>query len=92
MPGGRIGYAVRPSARRQCHTTAMLRSGLLVASGLGIESALLTCDVDNEGSRLVIEHNGGVLEDRRGTKLRFWCRPEAAPQAGRARTVTTGGA
>ncbi|MGC9669808.1 GNAT family N-acetyltransferase [Planosporangium sp. 12N6] len=69
--GGHIGYDVRPSVRRRGHATAMLRAGLTVARGLGIESALLTCDRDNVASRTVIEHAGGVLEDRRGDTLRF---------------------
>ena len=38
----------------------------------GLEQVLITCDVDNVGSRAVIEANGGVLEDRRGAKLRYW--------------------
>ena len=33
---------------------------------------LVTCDVDNVGSAAVIEANGGVLEDVRGTKRRYW--------------------
>jgi len=70
--GGHIGYDVRPSARRRGHATAMLREALIVARGLGIERALVTCDVDNIGSRTVIERNGGVLEDERVGKLRFW--------------------
>jgi predicted acetyltransferase len=70
--GGHIGYIVRPSARRCGHATAMLREGLRIARGLGIESALLTCDDDNVASRRVIEKAGGVLEDQRGNKLRFW--------------------
>jgi predicted acetyltransferase len=70
--GGHIGYDVRPSARRRGHATAMLAAALPMARELGIESALLTCDVDNVGSRKVIEHNGGVLEDVRGDKMRFW--------------------
>jgi predicted acetyltransferase len=70
--GGHIGYDVRPTARRRGHAAAMLRAALPRARELGIESALLTCDVDNIGSRRVIEHNGGVLEDQRGGKLRFW--------------------
>ncbi len=70
--GGHIGYAVRPTARRQGHATAMLRAGLTVACRLGIASALITCDADNVGSQRVIEGNGGVLENRRGIKLRFW--------------------
>jgi predicted acetyltransferase len=70
--GGHIGYDVRPSARRRGHATEMLRLALGVARGLGIERALITCDVDNIGSRTVIERNGGILEDERSGKLRFW--------------------
>lgn len=70
--GGHIGYDVRPSARRRGHATGMLRDALPVARGLGIESALVTCDVDNVASRRVIESNGGVFEDQRAGKLRFW--------------------
>lgn len=70
--GGHIGYDVRRSRRREGHATAMLAAALLVARDLGIEQALLTCDEDNVASRLVIEHNGGVLEDVRNGKLRYW--------------------
>jgi len=70
--GGHIGYDVRPSARRRGHATEMLRQALAIAHGLGIDRALITCDAVNVGSRTVIERNGGVLEDRRGNKLRFW--------------------
>ena len=70
--GGHVGYDVRPSARRRGHATEMLRQALGVAQGLGIDPALITCDVGNVGSRAVIERNGGALEDERGGKLRFW--------------------
>jgi predicted acetyltransferase len=70
--GGHIGYDVRPSARRRGHATEMLRAGLPVAHRLGIAAALVTCDVDNVGSAKVIQANGGVFEDQRGNKLRFW--------------------
>jgi predicted acetyltransferase len=70
--GGHIGYDVRPSARRRGHATALLRAALPVARGLGIQSALVTCDVTNIASRKVIETNGGTFEDQRGDKLRFW--------------------
>ena len=70
--GGHIGYDVRPTARRRGHATAMLRAALPVAHRLGIEQALVTCDWDNVGSRKTIEANGGVYEDRRGPKLRYW--------------------
>jgi predicted acetyltransferase len=32
----------------------------------------VTCDVTNIASRKVIEANGGVLEDERHGKLRYW--------------------
>lgn len=70
--GGHIGYDVRPSARRRGHATAMLQAALPVARTLGIDPALVTCDVANVGSRAVIERNGGILEDQRSGKLRFW--------------------
>lgn len=70
--GGHIGYDVRPSARRRGHATEMLRQALEIARGLRIEQVLITCDVSNAPSRTVIERNGGLLEDERGGKLRFW--------------------
>jgi predicted acetyltransferase len=70
--GGHIGYDVRPSARRRGHATAMLRAALPVAHQLGIDRALITCDWDNVGSRKTIEANGGIFEDRRGVKPRYW--------------------
>jgi predicted acetyltransferase len=70
--GGHIGYAVMPSARRRGHATAALAQSLAVARGLGIGPALVTCDDTNVASRLVIEKNGGVLEDVREHKMRFW--------------------
>ncbi|MEU7866445.1 GNAT family N-acetyltransferase [Dactylosporangium sp. NPDC049140] len=70
--GGHIGYDVRPTARGNGYATAMLRAALPIARSLGIESALLTCDTANVISRRVIETNGGVFEDERDGKLRFW--------------------
>lgn len=70
--GGHIGYSVRPSARRQGHATAALARALEAASGIGIAQALVTCDVDNDPSRRTIERNGGVLEDIRKGKRRYW--------------------
>jgi len=72
--GGHIGYDVRPSARRRGHATAMLAAAVPVARTIGIDPALITCDTDNVGSRRVIENNGGVLEDERSGKLRYWVR------------------
>ena len=70
--GGHIGYDVRRSARRRGHATAMLAAALPVAASLGINPALVTCEDTNLGSRRVIEANGGVFEDQRGVKLRYW--------------------
>jgi predicted acetyltransferase len=70
--GGHIGYDVRRSARRRGHATAMLAAALPVAARLGIDPALVTCDDTNIASRKVIEANGGILEDQRGVKLRYW--------------------
>ena len=50
----------------------MLHDVLPHANLLGIDPALVTCDVDNVASRRVIEANGGILEDERRGKLRFW--------------------
>ncbi|MGX6602459.1 GNAT family N-acetyltransferase [Micromonosporaceae bacterium Da 78-11] len=69
---GHIGYDVRPSARRRGHATAMLAAALPIAAGLGLPSALVTCDVTNEASRRTIERNGGVRTDPVDDKLRFW--------------------
>lgn len=76
--GGHIGYAVRPAYRRRGYATALLRHGLIVAHDLGIERALVTCDVDNEASERTIISCGGVLEnivempDGAGKRARYW--------------------
>jgi predicted acetyltransferase len=79
--GGHIGYAVIPSTRRRGHATAALAQALTVAHGLGIDPALVTCDDTNIGSRRTIEKNGGVLEDVRDGKMRFWVPTHAARRA-----------
>ena len=53
---------VRPSARRRGYGTLILKLALERARELGIGPVLVTCDVDNLGSRGVIEANGGELE------------------------------
>ena len=75
--GGHIGYSVAPSARRKGHGTTLLRAGLDVCRGLGIDQALVTCDETNLGSIRVIENNGGRLfetDARPGSPpiCRFW--------------------
>ncbi len=60
--GGHIGYAVKPSRWRQGYGALQLHLALPEAKQIGIERALVTCDVKNTGSARVIEKNGGVLE------------------------------
>lgn len=61
--GGHIGYGVRPAMRRRGYATAMLREGLAEARKLGIDRALVCCNLENEPSARTIERCGGVLEN-----------------------------
>jgi predicted acetyltransferase len=75
--GGNIGYSIRKSERRKGFGTQVLSLALAKAKDMGIERALITCDHDNEGSKKIIEKNGGVFEDMRIfdngiKKLRYW--------------------
>jgi predicted acetyltransferase len=70
--GGHIGYGVRPSARRRGCATQALAAMLPVCAELGIDQVLVTCDIDNVASRRTIEKNGGIYEDTRQGKLRYW--------------------
>lgn len=60
--GGHIGYGVRRSQRRRGYASRMLQLALPICRAHKIERALVTCDVDNIGSRAVIERCGGMLE------------------------------
>jgi predicted acetyltransferase len=70
--GGHIGYAVRVCARRQGVATEMLRQTLAVATRLGINPVLVTCDEDNVGSRRTIKGAGGVYDGSVEGKRRYW--------------------
>jgi predicted acetyltransferase len=45
---------------------------LPICAEMGIDPVLVTCDPDNFGSRRAIEGNGGVYEDTREGKRRYW--------------------
>ena len=77
--GGHIGYAVRVSARRQGVASRMLRLILDEATHLGINPVLVTCDEDNLGSQRTIERSGGVYEDSREGKRRYWITQDQVP-------------
>jgi predicted acetyltransferase len=73
--GGHIGYEVRPTRRGEGHATTMLREVLPYAAELGVDPALVTCDVDNLASRAVIERtlerSGGSFLDETSGKRRY---------------------
>lgn len=59
---GHIGYSVHPQYRRQGVATRMLAAALPYCRQLGLSRVMVTCNVENEGSRRTILHNGGVYE------------------------------
>lgn len=78
--GGHIGYAVLPEHRRRGHATEILRQSLVIARAGGVRDVLVTCAVDNVGSRAVIERCGGEFEStvhdpqEDVEKRRYWIR------------------
>lgn len=70
--GGHIGYTVRPGARRRGYAVAALRQMLGLAAQRGKPQVLITCDTDNTASAKVIESCGGLLDDVRHDKRRYW--------------------
>lgn len=61
--GGHISYVIRPSYPRQGYGKTILRLGLPKVRHVGLKRVLPTCDVANQGSRKIIDANGGTLED-----------------------------
>ncbi len=60
---GSIGYAVRPSEQGKGYGKEILRLGLELARGHGMEKVLLTINDENKASIHLCESMGGVWED-----------------------------
>ena len=61
---GHIGYSVHPLYRQRGIGSHMLALALKEAKKFGIHKVLITCTDHNQGSIGVIEHNGGILENK----------------------------
>jgi predicted acetyltransferase len=72
--GGHIGFSVRPSRRQEGHASRALGLAVRRSAELGLARVLLTCDEPNVASARTIERNGGVYEDTRNGKRRYWIR------------------
>ncbi|ROO87799.1 putative acetyltransferase [Actinocorallia herbida] len=68
MHDNHIGYAIRPTRRRQGHASRMPAAALPLAFALGVDPVVIVCRSGNLASRRVVENNGGkllaVLDDR----------------------------
>ncbi len=68
--GGHIGYTINPKYWRRGYGTDTLRLGLIKAKELiNDNKILITCDDDNIGSYMIIENNGGILENKVKNKI-----------------------
>jgi predicted acetyltransferase len=71
---GHIGYGIRPSYRRQGFATEVLRQSLAYLREIGVTEVLVTCLDNNEGSKRVIESQGGLLENKVEYEGALWRR------------------
>lgn len=58
---GHIGYDISPDYRNRGYGLQILKLALEKAKEIGIENVILTCNIDNIGSKKIIEKNNGEL-------------------------------
>ena len=61
--GGHLGYDISPRYKRKGYGKTILALALKKARIRGLKKVLITCDFDNIGSKKIIEHNGGRLDN-----------------------------
>lgn len=60
--GGHIGYGIRPTERRKGYNKINLYLAMIEAKRVGLDRAILDCDVNNLGSDKTLKALGGSLE------------------------------
>lgn len=69
--GGHIGYSIRPSERKKGYGSKALELLINQAKEMNIEKILITCNINNIGSKKVIENNNGKFINQIDETLRF---------------------
>ncbi len=69
--GGHIGYSIRPNDRKKGYGSKALELLIKQAKEMDIENILITCNINNIGSKKVIENNNGKFINQIDETLRF---------------------
>ena len=69
--GGHIGYSIRPTERKKGYGSKALKLLINQAKEMNIEKILITCNINNIGSKKVIENNNGKFINQIDETLRF---------------------
>lgn len=70
--GGHIGYGIIEEKRNKGFGRIILNKTLEEIKKIGVDKVLITCDLNNDFSRKVIESNNGKLEDIVENECRYW--------------------
>ena len=69
--GGHIGYSIRPTERKKGYGSKALELLINQAKEMNIEKILITCNINNIGSKKVIENNNGKFINQIDETLGF---------------------